>query len=286
MSVTGEAMPCATIVFVAYGVGAIDIGWVPDDVPVVVVVNDDRLAPLDRPGVTYVGDGRNVGFGAGVNRALAVIETERMVICNPDVTMTKTQFIALVDGSPDEVVTLRLVDNEGRPTSVVNRYPTAMALMLTALRVGRLAPRHGWVRRVLSPLLGPWGRDHRTSLTAGGNEYPLATHWPSAAVISVATDRLREVNGFDDRYFLYFEDVDLAFRLAQRFPGMRVRLVDTAPACHRVGGSAVSAADRALVARERWASATRYAGRGVGWKWSAARAALNAGGRIGVRSPA
>lgn len=279
-------MTNVTLVFVAYGVEAIDLSWAASDVPVVIVRNDALLMPVDRAGVTYTGDGDNVGFGAGVNRALPFVKTARVVICNPDVQLTAAQLDALGAADSDEVLTVRLVDNDARPTSVINRYPTPLALLLMALRLGRLIPRHSRARRILSLTLGRWGRDHGRSLTGGGSDYPLATHWPSGAVLSVATERLRQVGGFNDDYFLYFEDVDLAQRLAQRYPAMRVRVVDTPAARHGVGGSAVSIADRQMVERERWASASRYAHHRPGWRWRAVEATLAAFGRLRSGAPA
>jgi hypothetical protein len=269
--VTGDV----TVVYVAYGVDAIDLDWIPAGIPVIVVHNDDRLDRAVRPGLTHVEAGANIGFGAGVNLALQTVHTQRVVICNPDLTVTPAHFASLASGSPDEIVTLPVVDNDGGPTPTVTRYPTPAAHVLTALRVGRWFPLHSRARRLLSPLLGGWGRDHAASLGAWSGVYPLATHWPSGAVLSIDTERLRAVGGFDAGYFLYLEDTDLAARLAARWPDMRIRLVgDVPPARHAVGGSQRTASDRAVVARARWASARRFASSRTGWRWRLASAAL------------
>jgi len=53
------------------------------------------------------------------------------------------------------------------------------------------------------------------------------------------TDGLRAAGGFDERYFLYWEDADLCRRLRQA--GSHVRYVPAATAVHRVGHSSRTA---------------------------------------------
>ncbi|MHB8220909.1 MAG: glycosyltransferase [Acidimicrobiales bacterium] len=281
----------ATVVVVAYGVDALVLDWVPPTVPVVVVHNDDRLdeGSVGHPRVTHVHPGSNIGFGAGVNAALAVVATPRVVLCNPDVRAGWHHWEALGSGDPDELVVVDQVDDAGRPASVVNRYPTPAATLLTAVRAGRLAPRGSRRRRALSLLLGRWGRahadslEHRTASPEGATRFRLAEHWPSAALVSVDTALLRSVGGFDDGYFLYWEDVDLARRLSAAAPDAHVRVAPVPPAVHRVGGSVVDEATGRAVAHQRWRSAARYAAGQQGARWRLVTAMLAAGAAVTSR---
>src|SRR4051812_9413167 len=94
-------VPSATAVYVAYAIDRLDVGWLPDDTPVVVVHNDDRL-PEDAVGgaVTHVRPGGNVGFGAGVNAALPYVATDRVVLLNPDTELRDVHWRALTDAGP------------------------------------------------------------------------------------------------------------------------------------------------------------------------------------------
>lgn len=278
----------ATVVYVAYGVESLDLEWIPADIPVVVVHNDIRL-PLQahrRPGLTDLGDGTNVGFGAAINLALPRVATPRVILCNPDTRLGPEHFGALVDAPDDELVTVPLVDSDGIPNSVVNGYWNAPAFLATALRLGRFAPRHGRVRRIVGPLLGRWGRGHVESLGPQPGTWPLSTRWASGAVLSIPTEALRAVGGFDDRYFLYYEDTDLQQRLAASNPSLRLRLADVSPAVHEVGGSidrsgrGSAAGPAREVERIRRRSARRYADRQPGLGWRLAGAVVGFGGRI------
>jgi GT2 family glycosyltransferase len=265
-----------TLIFVAYRTERIDASWARAE-EVVVVHNDDKPLELNAPPevpVVHLGGQGNVGFGAAVDLALGGVNTRRVVLCNPDVALLGEHWAALVDADPDEIVTVPLDDVSGVPTSVVNRYPTPLVHLATGWRLGRVAPRGSWLRRQLSRLLGRWGRRHESALHRPVGTYPLATHWVSGAVMSIDSERLRAVGGFDGRYFLYFEDVDLCRRLAQVHPHMVIRVADTPPGVHLVGASATTVTER-----HRRASAVRYARSRQGVRWRAVAILLG-----GIRS--
>jgi N-acetylglucosaminyl-diphospho-decaprenol L-rhamnosyltransferase len=260
----------ATVVVVAYRTRSLDLSWVPSNAPVIVVHNDDALAEaaVDHRNVRHLRSAGNVGFGAAVNAALPLVDTERVVLSNPDVVARAEHWQALSCAPNDEVVAVPLLDGSGRLTSVVNAYPTPSSTLLTAYRVGRVFPRGSRVRELLARGLGAWGHSHVGLASASGVVLPLSSHWASGALLSVATQRLRDVNGFDPAYFLYMEDVDLCRRLAARHPGMVVRIADVASAQHAVGGSATAASQRITVDRHYLTSIRRYAAgqRGVAWR--------------------
>lgn len=263
----------ATAVYVVFENNALDLSWIPEDETVIVVHNDRSLDPAScvHPTVTHLFSSHNVGFGAGVNMALGDVGTERVVICNPDTVLHDTHWEALAEGSPDVIGSLPIVEPDGTPTSVVNHYPTAASLVLTGWRAGRLLKRGGSPRRALTKLLGTWGREH-DALLGGSGEWPLTDYWASGAILSVDAARLREVGGLDERYFLYFEDVDLCGRLSRRFPDMTVRVPSILPAVHQVRGSAPGGSRSSD--RHHLASARRWAGAQQGWKWRAVDVAL------------
>lgn len=263
-----ESPPSATVVVVAYGIAALDLDCLPEGIPVIVVHNDEDLDPTGGPpGCRHLFPGRNLGFGAGVNLALTQVATERTVVVNPDTTLRAEHWTALLSGAPDEVVTVPQIDRSGRASVVVSRYPTPTLLLLTAFRIGKWAPRGSRTRRVLTVALGRAGTDHRRALAASAGSWPLSTHWASGAMFGVGTDRLRAVDGFDERFFLYLEDVDLCKRLATRFPTMRVRLAATRPAVHTVGGAATERRDRRAAELARARSARTYAAGQAGASW-------------------
>jgi len=266
------------VVVVAYRTPALDLSWIPEDedVEIFVVHNDDRLdeGACRGPRITHLHPGRNLGFGAGVNLALAQMHDERrVVLCNPDIEATPLHWRALVDVEGDVVRAVPLNDATGAATSIVNRYPSPLAHLMTGWRLGRLIPRSSPLRRPLSRLLGLWGREHARSLEPSSvATYPLGSHWVCAGLISLPTLALRQVGGFDPAYFLYFEDLDLSARLAAAFPGIEVEMATTTPATHLVGAS--SRGQVRTTDRHHLASCRRWARSQHGPGWLACRALL------------
>lgn len=247
----------------------IDLEWIPDSVRVVLVHNDSSLVRerVCHPGVEHVEAGGNVGFGAAVNRALAHVETERVVLCNPDARLTPEHWNALVDAAPDELVTVPLADGDGAPTSVTSAYPTPLTHLVSGYRLGRWVPRGRASRAWAGRALGSWGRAHVDSLESPTGTWALSERWASGAVLSVDAARLRDIGGFDDRYFLYYEDVDLCRRMSAADPSLRVRVAATSPGVHTVGASGTRSTP-ADAERARVTSAVRYAHdeHGIGWR--------------------
>lgn len=268
----------AGVVVVAYATTTLDLAWLPSEVPLVVVRNDDQLsdAAVHHPNTRHLRPGTNVGFGAAVNLAAATIDTERIVLVNPDVELTPEHWPALASGEANEVRTVALVDDDG-PTSVVSAYPTPLSHLVGGYRVGRFAGRDSTLRRVAAPLLGSSGRTHTDSLRHPVGRWPLATRWVSGAVMALDHARFDAVGRFSSRYFLYYEDLDLCARLAARFPDMEAVVVD-APAGHHAVGGSDNAGDPRTSAAERYrlGSAITYARQKTGFGWRVCAGALEA----------
>jgi N-acetylglucosaminyl-diphospho-decaprenol L-rhamnosyltransferase len=266
----------ATVVIVAYRTTSLDLSWLPAGVPVVLVHNDDGLDPagVAHSPVTHLRSGRNIGFGAAVNRAATAVTTPRLVLVNPDVDLAPLHWEALAGAVPDEVLTVPLDDDRGRPTVVAGPYPTAATHLLGGLRAGRLAPRGSRRRAVADRLRRVVGGAPTENPTGA---WPLARRWVSGAVMSLPLGPFRAVGGFDERYFLYYEDVDLCARLAASDASLRARVAATPPGRHRVGASARdSSAVGATTGAHRLESAVTYAAARRGAGWTATRGLLAA----------
>lgn len=262
------------MVYVLYGTTTLRTEWMPDDAAIVLVHNDDRFdGPLTgRPGVVELRGHGNVGFGAGANLALPELSGTRVIFVNPDTVLDPAHWNALTQAAPHELVSVPLLDSSNQLTVIASPYPSALALLLTAYRVGRILQRGSRLRRYAEWLLGRWGREHAES--GGPMTRSLDEVWCSAAVMSVDLERLRQVDGFDPGYFLYFEDVDLCRRLADRFPDMSVRVAEVTPGFHGVGGSVTDRRGQRLVDVHRVRSALRYAEHQRGFAWALTRMLL------------
>ena len=267
------ALEPVTVIYVAYGISSLDTAWTQPDDAVIVVHNDDALDPASvaHSRVRHLRPTRNIGFGAGVNLALEWVKTPRLILCNPDTILSRVHRVALASGRPDDLITIPLNDERGEATWVVQPYPSRTAALAMGYRLGQHLKRTSRLRALGSLLTSSRRGRPGTLLGIGGGDWSLRTHWTSAAVVSVDAQRLRDVGGFDPRYFLYMEDVDLCQRLAQRFPEMRVRVSACPAGTHAVGGSSREAL-RNTVELHRLRSLRRYCASRSGFGWIVAGA--------------
>ena len=198
------------------------------------------------PQARLIQNTRNVGFGTAVNQGLAQVSAARVLIMNPDCRLVAGAVDALtrvLDAHPDcAAVGPRILNPEGTLQGSARGDPD----MLTGLfgRTGllqRAFPRVALARRNVVARDSP-DQDERT------------VDWVSGACMLARTEALAAVGGFDERYFLYWEDADLCRRL--RAASFHVRHVPNATAIHRVGGSSRTA--HAASVRAFHDSAYRY----------------------------
>lgn len=215
----------------------------------IVVVDDASPEPLGQvDGATVIRREENGGFGATVNTGVAEVSTELVAILNSDLVVEDGFLAAYVEAARPwlpAVVAPRVV-TRGHDGATTFRFPTARTVL--AQRVGVLANRRQ--RRWVSDLIG---EDKPVD--------PDGVHvvdWVSGAAMLLPTADLRAVGGFDDRFHMYLEEVDLQRRLRAR--GLPAVYVGDVVVEHLGFGSS----DPSL--RERWQmeSWLRYADK---WGW-------------------
>jgi GT2 family glycosyltransferase len=176
----------------------------------------------------YEAQPENGGFGAGHNSVIARLDSEYHLILNPDVELSEeTLLVGLSTLEEDRGIALvspRVAGDDGRQEFLCKRYPSILVLLLRAF-----APR--FIRRLFRSRLG---RYEMRDICSGDREAEIML--ASGCFMLVRTIALRKAGGFNDCYFLYFEDFDLSLRL-----GGQGRLIFN-PAMHIVhhGGYAAS----------------------------------------------
>lgn len=147
--------------------------------------DDDTAAKAQMlwPDVTVLAHGRNLGFGAANNRALAQVRTPFALLLNPDCEMTPQDLLALLSSAEiftdAALLAPQLMASEDRP-EINYRWPSAY-----------------WTSR------GP------------AAEGPLCVGFVCGAVMLLRMERMALTGFFDERFFLYYEDDDLCLRLFQ-----------------------------------------------------------------------
>jgi GT2 family glycosyltransferase len=192
----------------------------------------DAIAREFAPAVTLVANTKNVGFGRAVNQALAHARAPFVLIMNPDCRLEPGALAALEGELTREpqgaIAGPRILDPDGSVQGSARGDPdmfTGFFGRSTALR--RLMP---WV---------PAARRNVVDAGVPAGAPSLAVDWLSGACVLARREALVAEGGFDERYFLYWEDADLCRRLRTR--GYEIRYVPVATAVHRVGISSRTA---------------------------------------------
>ncbi|MFG1930536.1 glycosyltransferase family 2 protein [Mycobacterium sp. NPDC048908] len=147
----------------------------------------------------------NLGYGTAVNRAVAEImpESEFVVVANPDVQWGPRSIDLLLEAAERWPKAGSLGPLIRDPDGSV--YPSARHLP-SLIR--------GGMHAVVGPLwkTNPWTAAYRQERTEP-SERPVG--WLSGSCLLLRRSAFDEVSGFDERYFMYMEDVDLGDRLSK-----------------------------------------------------------------------
>jgi len=206
---------------------------------VILVDNDSRDGTADHvrsqfPGVRVIEMGWNAGFARANNAGIAASSARHALLLNTDVIFEDDLLGAMVehlDAHPDvAAVTPAMVDGEGRalaPGRALPRWWTPVEGSLRELFAG-VAPR---VRGLLNRLAG-----RQAVLPAdGGHEKPPAdADWVAGACMMISGEALARVGKLDERFFVFFEDVEWCTRA--RKAGLRVQVLPSLRVIHLVGG--------------------------------------------------
>lgn len=211
------------------------------------------------PAARLVTPGRNLGFAAGVNHAAGYATAAYLLLLNPDTVLLDGAIDTIVDfasGAPRHgLYGGRTVQANGElePSSCWG-LPTLWSLAMFASGLNSIGRRNA----VLDPeSLGQWPRD--TVREVG---------MISGCFLLIARSVWIELGGFDERFFMYGEDADLAMRA--RAVGYRPVICPTARLIHHVGQSSTPAdkllllfRGKATLLRTHWQGLRRSIGLGL-----------------------
>jgi len=241
--------------------------------PILTIVADnksqdgtDNASAVSRQfGARYLPLPQNVGYGAAINAAARElpVEVEWILVVNPDVTLELGSIDALLaagdsDSRVGSVGPLTL-------TSDGDVYPSARSVPSLRTGVGHALFANLW-------LGNPWTRAYRNDTSA--EPVRRDAGWLSGACVLVRRSVFDELHGFDEGYFMYFEDVDLGYRLGKS--GYRNVYEPRAVAVHTGAHSTTTESARMISSHHD--SARRFLGRKYtgAWLWPV-RVALTIG---------
>ena len=156
------------------------------------------------PDAQIVSGHGNVGYGAGHNLAILASTAAAHLVLNPDVEMDVPALLHALNtlGEPRTVLVGAVGrDADGTPGHLSKRMPSVWTFFLRGF-----APR--WLKQRFASRLAHY--EYHDLPTDRAVPVTLV----SGAFMLCRGDALRAVNGFDEHYFLHFEDLDLSLRLA------------------------------------------------------------------------
>jgi N-acetylglucosaminyl-diphospho-decaprenol L-rhamnosyltransferase len=235
---------------------------------VVIVDNSPELMQSPRsktlPKITVIHRPDNPGYGTAVNIGVDSLphDIEWVVICNPDIVVHPDTLHALLDVASSELSAGALgpaIFNEDG-----SLYPSARALPTLGVGIGHALLGIVWPTN-------PWTIAYRGDYRS---ENVRESGWLSGSFQLMRREAFEKVKGFDGGYFMFFEDVDLGWRLGQA--GYRNVYVPQARATH-LGGHSTKQSHQAMI-RAHHESAMRFISkRYSGGRWWPLRALIGLG---------
>lgn len=247
--------------FLQSAVGAEGVG------SITVVDNASRDDVAERAAVdadvAFVQTGRNGGYGTAANVGAKRGRGKWILVSNADIVLERGAVAALLEVAESDgaigAVGPRVQEIDG------TTYPSARPLPTLMLGAGHALFVRAWPGN-------PWTRRYRLNLHPLGGEVDAG--WLSGSCFLVRRAAWERLGGFDERYFMFFEDVDLGRRLGEA--GYRQVWTPRAVVTHLGGHSYRS--DPAPMLKAHHDSARRYvAGAYPHWWQAPVRAAVTAG---------
>ena len=165
-----------------------------------------EIVPSKFPEIEYIYNENNVGFGKANNQAIKVVDSEFTLLINPDTIVsedTLTKMLSHLKSNPEVAAAgCKILNPDGTFAPESRRsIPTIRSAASKVLGLSSLFPKS----KFFSGYYLGWLDEDETSYI------PVL----SGSFMFFRTDILKKLNGFDERFFMYGEDIDLCFRVAK-----------------------------------------------------------------------
>lgn len=213
-----------------------------DNCEVIVIDNNSTDQTVNKlkkflPKITLIESNENLGFSKGNNLASKKAKGEYLFFLNPDTEMLEPVLNKLIDFSNSKedigIVAPKLVMPNGKSQESVRKLPTLW----------------GAIKEYIFNI------KHTFSQYAPKEEYPTQVETVYGAAFLIKRDLFNQIGGFDEKYFLYYEDIDLCNKIQKL--GKKIYYYPKAAIKHLVGAT-YSEVDRFKLNYE---SLTKYHGR-------------------------
>lgn len=172
----------------------------------------EEIVRKSYPQVRVIQNKQNLGFGAAANRGAAIARGRYLVFLNPDTLVpanTLRRLFDYLESSPSEkVVSCRLRGSHGEFQLSCSRFPTPARIFLLFSRLNRFVPLKN-----LQYYYDCFDRWLLSVKTVSPHEKPRKVDTVLGAFFMMPLKSFWKVGGFDERYFMHYEEVDLFRKL-------------------------------------------------------------------------
>jgi GT2 family glycosyltransferase len=169
--------------------------YCPRGIEVLLTINVSEKMPFDQQDFNFplhlIGNDRPRGFSSNHNAAFQLSKHIFFCVMNPDIRLRSNPFptlLACFENRLTGAVAPLIVDPACKIEDSARRFPTPFSILKKALKIN--------VKK---------DYDFPSE--------PFCPDWIAGMFMLLSRDRFREMGGFDEKYFLYYEDVDLCARL-------------------------------------------------------------------------
>lgn len=181
------------------------------------------------PDVRVVENAANLGYSRAVNQGIEAARGAYVLILNPDIVTHEgslERLVRFMEEHPDAAIAgSKLLNPDGTVQHSCRRFYSVWTLLLRRTPLGRLLP---WNREVPRYLMLDF--DHESS---------REVDWLIGACMMVRREALADIGLMDERFFLYFEDVDWCYRAWRS--GWKVYYVADSVMTHRYARESAAA---------------------------------------------
>jgi GT2 family glycosyltransferase len=184
-----------------------------------------EMMKAEFPSIPLIALGKNLGFGAASNRGIKACCSEQIVLLNADTRMKTGSLQALrnyLEDHPEAaIIGPRILSPDKTLQTSCFHFPTPLHIFLY------ISGLYRWIPRL--PVLKQRTLQKMTSASA------RPVPWILGAALAFRRETFEGLGGFDENFFIYFEEVDLCYRLFSQ--GKQIHFVPEAEIIHIGGGS-------------------------------------------------
>jgi GT2 family glycosyltransferase len=195
----------------------------------------DRIAE-SFPDIQLIKNSRNIGFGKAINYGLKLSKLKYTILINPDALIPDESLFDVINYLEKHkeiaVAGPKILEWNGNIQGSARRFPTAWTSICGRKSpLTRMSPGNSITRREFICFNG---EKHK----------PQTVDWVSGACMIIRRDAIKQVGGFDSRFFMYWEDADLCKRLKKL--GWKIVYYPKAQVYHQTGKSSATRPVRSI----------------------------------------